>query len=157
VASRYWRHRHSEGFTLLLSLDGQPPAALQKAAPRIRSCALGYVSVRGRRRRIMSQKSMQECTERRSPRNGSFFHMASGRGVIPHLAAPEARAVPVMIRLMSALFLCPSGRRPRPDVVPEGAVNFASSDSFSNPSSVLHLYHRVLVRFTPMEAVLHAS
>lgn len=74
-------------------------------------------------------KPMQDCTGEEITREW-LYHLGVPEGEIPELAAKGARTVPVMMPYVTAFFM-PRAAGDRPDVVPEGAVNFAFIGQFA--------------------------
>lgn len=74
-------------------------------------------------------KPMQECTGEEITREW-LYHLGVPTDDIPELAATGASAVPVMMPYIDAFFM-PRRAGDRPDVVPEGAVNFAFIGQFA--------------------------
>ncbi|SFR67177.1 oleate hydratase [Agromyces sp. CF514] len=75
------------------------------------------------------KKTMQECTGEEITQEW-LFHLGVPVGDIPELAANAATAVPVMMPYIDSFFM-PRRAGDRPDVVPEGAVNFAFIGQFA--------------------------
>ncbi|MGW2546609.1 oleate hydratase [Kitasatospora sp. NPDC001574] len=75
------------------------------------------------------RKPMQECTGEEITREW-LYHLGVPVEEIPELAAEGARCVPVMMPYVTSFFL-PRHAGDRPDVVPEGAVNFAFIGQFA--------------------------
>jgi oleate hydratase len=75
------------------------------------------------------RKSMQDCTGEEITQEW-LFHMGVPVDEIPDLAATGAQAVPVMMPYVDAFFM-PRRAGDRPEVVPEGAVNFAFIGQFA--------------------------
>ena len=75
------------------------------------------------------RKSMQDCTGEEITQEW-LFHMGVPVDEIPELAATGAQAVPVMMPYVDAFFM-PRRAGDRPEVVPEGAVNFAFIGQFA--------------------------
>jgi len=74
-------------------------------------------------------KPMQDCTGEEITREW-LYHLGVPEDEIPELAANGARTVPVMMPYVTAFFM-PRAAGDRPDVVPEGAVNFAFIGQFA--------------------------
>lgn len=74
-------------------------------------------------------KPMQDCTGEEITREW-LYHLGVPEGETPELAAKGARTVPVMMPYVTAFFM-PRAAGDRPDVVPEGAVNFAFIGQFA--------------------------
>jgi len=97
------------------------------------------------------KKSMQECTGEEITQEW-LYHMGVPVEEIPDLAATGARAVPVMMPYVTAFFM-PRQAGDRPDVVPEGAVNFAFIGQFSESQQRDCIFTTEYSVRTPMEAV----
>ncbi|MBP2213623.1 oleate hydratase [Rhodococcus ruber] len=74
-------------------------------------------------------KPMQECTGEEITQEW-LYHMGVPVDEIPELAADGAKCVPVMMPYVTSFFM-PRQAGDRPDVVPEGAVNFAFIGQFA--------------------------
>ncbi|GAA1928692.1 oleate hydratase [Microbacterium aoyamense] len=74
-------------------------------------------------------KPIQDCTGEEIIKEW-LYHMGVPIEEIPELAATGATAVPVMMPYVDAFFM-PRAAGDRPDVVPEGAVNFAFIGQFA--------------------------
>lgn len=75
------------------------------------------------------KKPMQECTGEEITQEW-LYHLGVPVDEIPTLAATKARTVPVMMPYVTAFFM-PRQAGDRPQVVPEGAVNFAFIGQFA--------------------------
>jgi oleate hydratase len=75
------------------------------------------------------KKPMQECTGEEITQEW-LFHLGVPVEEIPELAATGAKTVPVMMPYVTAFFM-PRRAGDRPQVVPEGAVNFAFIGQFA--------------------------
>jgi oleate hydratase len=75
------------------------------------------------------KKPMQECTGEEITAEW-LYHLGVPVEDIPELAADAATCVPVMMPYVTAFFM-PRKAGDRPDVVPEGAVNFAFIGQFA--------------------------
>ncbi|MER7702641.1 oleate hydratase [Kitasatospora sp. NPDC097605] len=75
------------------------------------------------------RKPMQECTGEEITQEW-LYHLGVPEAEIPELAAGAARCVPVMMPYVTSFFL-PRKAGDRPQVVPEGAVNFAFIGQFA--------------------------
>jgi oleate hydratase len=75
------------------------------------------------------KKPMQECTGEEITQEW-LYHMGVPVDEIPELAANAATCVPVMMPYVTAFFM-PRKAGDRPDVVPEGSVNFAFIGQFA--------------------------
>ncbi|MEV0677376.1 oleate hydratase [Actinosynnema sp. NPDC050436] len=95
-------------------------------------------------------KSMQECTGEEITREW-LYHLGVPVEDIPELAATGAKTVPVMMPYVTSFFM-PRRAGDRPQVVPEGAVNFAFIGQFAETSRDCIFTTEYSVR-TPMEAV----
>ncbi|MFE3055037.1 oleate hydratase [Nocardia sp. NPDC059239] len=78
------------------------------------------------------KKTMQECTGEEITQEW-LYHLGVPEADIPGLAASGARCVPVMMPYVTAFFM-PRKAGDRPDVVPEGSVNFAFIGQFAETS-----------------------
>jgi oleate hydratase len=95
-------------------------------------------------------KPMQECTGEEITQEW-LYHLGVPVEEIPELAASAARCVPVMMPYVTSFFLpCHDGDRPQ--VVPEGARNFAFIGQFARTSRDTVFTTEYSVR-TGMEAV----
>ena len=74
-------------------------------------------------------KTMQECTGEEITREW-LYHLGVPVGEIDELAATGAKTVPTMMPYVTSFFL-PRRAGDRPDVVPDGAVNFAFIGQFA--------------------------
>lgn len=97
------------------------------------------------------KKSMQECTGEEITQEW-LYHMGVPVEDIPELAATGARTVPVMMPYITAFFM-PRQAGDRPDVVPEGAVNFAFIGQFAESKERDCIFTTEYSVRTPMEAV----
>ncbi|HWG64277.1 MAG TPA: oleate hydratase, partial [Streptosporangiaceae bacterium] len=95
-------------------------------------------------------KPMQECTGEEITAEW-LYHLGVPLDEIAGLAATGARCVPVMMPYVTAFFM-PRRAGDRPDVVPDGAVNFAFIGQFAESSRDCIFTTEYSVR-TPMEAV----
>ncbi|OIW35528.1 67 kDa myosin-cross-reactive antigen-like protein [Coniochaeta ligniaria NRRL 30616] len=75
------------------------------------------------------KKAMQDCTGEEITQEW-LYHMGVPVADIPELASSAARCVPVMMPYVTAFFM-PRQAGDRPDVVPEGAENFAFLGQFA--------------------------
>ncbi|WP_433654054.1 oleate hydratase [Nocardia sp. CA-128927] len=75
------------------------------------------------------QKPMSECTGEEITQEW-LYHMGVPEDEIADLAANSAKCVPVMMPYVTAFFM-PRQAGDRPDVVPEGSVNFAFIGQFA--------------------------
>ncbi|MFE3259902.1 oleate hydratase [Nocardia sp. NPDC059091] len=78
------------------------------------------------------KKTMQECTGEEITQEW-LYHLGVPEADIPELAASGAKCVPVMMPYVTAFFM-PRKAGDRPDVVPEGSVNFAFIGQFAETS-----------------------
>lgn len=78
------------------------------------------------------KKTMQECTGEEITQEW-LYHMGVPESEIPELAANAAKCVPVMMPYVTAFFM-PRKAGDRPNVVPDGAVNFAFIGQFAETS-----------------------
>ncbi|MFM9376541.1 oleate hydratase [Gordonia sp. VNK21] len=96
-------------------------------------------------------KPMAECTGEEITREW-LYHMGVPVEQIDELAATGAKAVPCMMPYVTAFFM-PRQAGDRPDVVPEGSVNFAFIGQFSESPSRDCIFTTEYSVRTPMEAV----
>ena len=96
------------------------------------------------------KKPMQECTGEEIAQEW-LYHMGVPVEEIPELAANGAKCVPVMMPYVTSFFM-PRTAGDRPDVVPEGSVNFAFIGQFAESGRDCIFTTEYSVR-TPMEAV----
>ena len=75
------------------------------------------------------KKTMQQCTGEEITQEW-LYHIGVPAERIPELAARGAKTVPVMMPYVTSFFM-PRQAGDRPDVVPEGAVNFAFIGQFA--------------------------
>lgn len=81
-----------------------------------------------------------------------LYHLGVPEADIPGLAAEAAKTVPVMMPYVTAFFM-PRQAGDRPDVVPEGSVNFAFIGQFSESRERDCIFTTEYSVRTPMEAV----
>lgn len=96
-------------------------------------------------------KPMQACSGEEITQEW-LYHLGVPEADIPELAANAARAVPVMMPYITALFM-PRQAGDRPDVVPQGAVNFAFIGQFAESQQRDCIFTTEYSVRTPMEAV----
>jgi len=94
---------------------------------------------------------MQDCTGKEITQEW-LYHLGVPVDQIPELAATGARTVPVMMPYITAFFM-PRHAGDRPDVVPEGAVNFAFIGQFAESRERDCIFTTEYSVRTPMEAV----
>lgn len=97
------------------------------------------------------KKSMQECTGEEITQEW-LYHLGVPVEDIPELAATGAKTVPVMMPYVTSFFM-PRQAGDRPDVVPEGAVNFAFIGQFAESAQRDCIFTTEYSVRTPMEAV----
>ncbi|MCD9027588.1 oleate hydratase [Luteimonas sp. BDR2-5] len=97
------------------------------------------------------KKPMQDCTGEEITQEW-LYHMGVPVEDIPELAATGAKTVPVMMPYVTAFFM-PRQAGDRPDVVPEGAVNFAFIGQFAESRQRDCIFTTEYSVRTPMEAV----
>ncbi|MFT3986939.1 oleate hydratase [Aestuariivirga sp.] len=97
------------------------------------------------------KKPMQDCTGEEITQEW-LYHLGVPLEDIPQLAATGARTVPVMMPHITAFFM-PRQAGDRPDVVPEGAVNFAFIGQFAESKERDCIFTTEYSVRTPMEAV----
>ena len=96
-------------------------------------------------------KPMQDCTGEEITQEW-LFHLGVPLEEILKLAATGAKTVPVMMPYITAFFM-PRQAGDRPDVVPEGAVNFAFIGQFAESRQRDCIFTTEYSVRTPMEAV----
>ena len=96
------------------------------------------------------KKPMRECTGAEITQEW-LYHMGVPEDQIPELAEHSATSVPVMMPYITAFFM-PRTKGDRPDVVPEGCVNFAFLGQFAETPRDTIFTTEYSVR-TGMEAV----
>lgn len=97
------------------------------------------------------KKPMQDCTGEEITQEW-LYHMGVPAEDIPTLAATGAKTVPVMMPYITAFFM-PRQAGDRPDVVPEGAVNFAFIGQFAESKERDCIFTTEYSVRTSMEAV----
>jgi oleate hydratase len=97
------------------------------------------------------KKPMQDCTGEEITQEW-LYHLGVPVEDIPELAATGAKTVPVMMPYITAFFM-PRQAGDRPDVVPEGAVNFAFIGQFAESKQRDCIFTTEYSVRTPMEAV----
>lgn len=97
------------------------------------------------------KKPMQDCSGEEITQEW-LYHLGVPVEDIPVLAATGAITVPVMMPYVTAFFM-PRQAGDRPDVVPEGAVNFAFIGQFSESKERDCIFTTEYSVRTPMEAV----
>jgi oleate hydratase len=97
------------------------------------------------------KKPMQDCTGEEITQEW-LYHLGVPVDDIPELAATGAHTIPVMMPYVTAFFM-PRQAGDRPDVVPEGAVNFAFIGQFSESRERDCIFTTEYSVRTPMEAV----
>ncbi len=97
------------------------------------------------------KKSMQDCTGEEITQEW-LYHLGVPIQEIPELAATGANTAPVMMPYITAFFM-PRQAGDRPDVVPEGAVNFAFIGQFAETKERDCIFTTEYSVRTPMEAV----
>lgn len=96
-------------------------------------------------------KTIQESTGQEIAQEW-LYHLGVPVEQIPELAASAAKTVPVMMPYVTAFFM-PRQAGDRPDVVPEGSVNFAFIGQFSQSQERDCIFTTEYSVRTPMEAV----
>ncbi|KAB5575354.1 oleate hydratase [Coniochaeta sp. 2T2.1] len=96
-------------------------------------------------------KAMQDCTGEEITQEW-LYHLGVPVEQIPELAATGARCVPVMMPYVTAFFM-PRQAGDRPDVVPEGAENFAFLGQFAETATRDTIFTTEYSVRTGMEAV----
>ncbi len=97
------------------------------------------------------KKPMQDCTGEEITQEW-LYHLGVPVEDIAELAANGAKTVPVMMPYITAFFM-PRQAGDRPDVVPEGAVNFAFIGQFAESKERDCIFTTEYSVRTPMEAV----
>ncbi len=97
------------------------------------------------------KKPMQDCTGEEITQEW-LYHMGVPVADIAELAATGAKTVPVMMPYITAFFM-PRQAGDRPDVVPEGAINFAFIGQFAESKERDCIFTTEYSVRTPMEAV----
>jgi oleate hydratase len=97
------------------------------------------------------KKPMQECTGEEITAEW-LYHLGVPVEDIPELAATGAKTVPVMMPYVTSFFM-PRQAGDRPDVVPEGSVNFAFIGQFAESAQRDCIFTTEYSVRTPMEAV----
>ncbi|UWU58670.1 oleate hydratase [Stenotrophomonas maltophilia] len=97
------------------------------------------------------KKPMQDCTGEEITREW-LYHLGVPVDEIDELAATGAKTVPVMMPYITAFFM-PRQAGDRPDVVPDGAVNFAFIGQFAESKQRDCIFTTEYSVRTPMEAV----
>lgn len=97
------------------------------------------------------KKPMQDCTGEEIVQEW-LYHLGVPAREIPELAATGAKCVPVMMPYITSFFM-PRQAGDRPDVVPEGAVNFAFIGQFAETKERDCIFTTEYSVRTPMEAV----
>jgi oleate hydratase len=97
------------------------------------------------------KKPMQECTAEEITREW-LYHLGVPVEQIDEMAATGAVTAPVMMPYVTAFFM-PRQAGDRPDVVPEGAVNFAFIGQFAETKERDCIFTTEYSVRTPMEAV----
>jgi len=97
------------------------------------------------------KKPMQACTGEEITREW-LYHLGAPLEDIPELAATGAKTVPVMMPYVTAFFM-PRQKGDRPDVVPQGAKNFAFIGQFAESRERDCIFTTEYSARTPMEAV----
>ncbi|MFG1302956.1 oleate hydratase [Xanthobacter autotrophicus] len=97
------------------------------------------------------KKPMQDCTGEEITQEW-LYHLGVPVEDIAELAATSARTVPVMMPYITAFFM-PRQAGDRPDVVPDGAVNFAFIGQFAESKARDCIFTTEYSVRTPMEAV----
>jgi len=97
------------------------------------------------------RKPMQDCTGEELTQEW-LYHLGVPVPDIAELAATGARTVPVMMPYVTSFFM-PRRSGDRPDVVPDGAVNFAFIGQFAESRQRDCIFTTEYSVRTPMEAV----
>lgn len=98
-----------------------------------------------------TKKSIQDSTGEEICQEW-LYHLGVPESDIPELAANAAKTVPCMMPYVTAFFM-PRQAGDRPDVVPEGSVNFAFIGQFSESKERDCVFTTEYSVRTPMEAV----
>ncbi|GHC90422.1 oleate hydratase [Nocardiopsis terrae] len=97
------------------------------------------------------RKTMQECTGEEITQEW-LYHLGVPVAEIPEMAETGAKCVPVMMPYVTSFFM-PRQAGDRPDVVPEGSVNFAFIGQFAESGTRDCIFTTEYSVRTPMEAV----
>jgi len=97
------------------------------------------------------KKPMQDCTGEEITQEW-LYHLGVPDQDIPDMAATGAKAVPVMMPYITSFFM-PRQAGDRPDVVPEGSVNFSFIGQFAESKERDCIFTTEYSVRTPMEAV----
>ena len=97
------------------------------------------------------KKPMQECTGEEITQEW-LYHLGVPIEDIPELARTGAKTVPVMMPYVTSFFM-PRTAGDRPDVVPNGAINFAFIGQFAESKQRDCIFTTEYSVRTPMEAV----
>lgn len=97
------------------------------------------------------KKPMSDCTGEEIVQEW-LYHLGVPVAEIPDLAATGAKCVPVMMPYVTSFFM-PRQAGDRPDVVPEGSVNFAFIGQFAESKERDCIFTTEYSVRTPMEAV----
>ncbi|GAB2646526.1 oleate hydratase [Gordonia jinhuaensis] len=97
------------------------------------------------------KKALQDCTGEEITQEW-LYHLGVPEADIPELAANSAKAVPCMMPYVTAFFM-PRRAGDRPDVVPEGSMNFAFIGQFAESPTRDCIFTTEYSVRTPMEAV----
>lgn len=97
------------------------------------------------------KKPMQDCTGEEITQEW-LYHLGVPVDQIKEMAATGAKTVPVMMPYITAFFM-PRKAGDRPDVVPEGSVNFAFIGQFAESKQRDCIFTTEYSVRTPMEAV----
>ncbi|KAH8910520.1 streptococcal 67 kDa myosin-cross-reactive antigen like protein [Coniochaeta sp. PMI_546] len=97
------------------------------------------------------KKPMQDCTGEEITQEW-LYHLGVPAEQIPELARSAARCVPVMMPYVTAFFM-PRQAGDRPDIVPEGAENFAFLGQFAETATRDTIFTTEYSVRTGMEAV----
>ncbi len=97
------------------------------------------------------KKPMQECNGEEITQEW-LYHLGVPVADIPKLAAESAKCVPVMMPYVTAFFM-PRAAGDRPDIVPEGAENFAFLGQFAETGTADTIFTTEYSVRTAMQAV----
>ena len=88
------------------------------------------------------KKPMKDCTGCEITQEW-LYHIGVPVDQIPQLAAHSAVCVPTMMPYITAFFM-PRAKGDRPDVIPDGCVNFAFLGQFADTPPGYGVHHRIL-------------
>ena len=145
---RHRRHRHSHRFQLAAQLDAEPPAAVPRPAQGS-ALRLGLRPVHRQAGRLYQEADAR--LHRQGDLHGVAVPHRCAEDQIEDMATNSANTVPCMMPYIDAFFM-PRAAGDRPDIVPEGAVNFAFLGQFAETARDTIFTTEYSIR-TGMEAV----